>query len=56
VDYGFGAAATLIVQGFRFSNPRQKPTSLQIRVKFELAGDNAQSPAQLPPPQAPAGG
>ena len=55
VDYGFGAAATLIVQGFRFSNPRQTATSLRLKGKFELADDD-HPPAQLPSPQAPAGG
>ena len=53
VDVGFGEAATLIVQTFRFSNPRHLPTQIQLAVKFEL---KRTAPAELPPPQPPAGG
>jgi len=56
VDYGFGAAATLIVQTFRFTNPRQRPTQFNMKVKFDMADDEPHPPAQLPPPQSPVGG
>jgi TonB family protein len=51
VELGFGEAATLIVQTFRFSNPRHLPTQVTLAVKFELKGST-----NLPPPQSPVGG
>jgi TonB family protein len=53
-DVGFGEAATLIVQKFRFTNPRGEPARIPMVVKFALKKDAG--PAQLPAPQSPVGG
>jgi TonB family protein len=53
-DMGFGEAALLIVQTFRFTNPRGEPTSMPLMVRFELKKNAGSAP--LPPPQSPVGG
>jgi TonB family protein len=55
-DVGFGEAATLLVQKFRFTNPRGEPAQVPMAVKFELKGSAGGSPTPLPAPQSPAGG
>jgi TonB family protein len=56
VDMGFGEAAMLIAQRFRFTNPRGEPARVPMMMKFALKKGPGLPPTASPAPQSTVGG